>query len=135
MKRPFAVIGFSYLAAQAVALLFGFSFSLAVLAAAIVALAVYCLLLNKRSKLVLTVLSCVAIANAVYCAYDWVCVRPMSQLEGATAYITGTVSQDPYEENGRFYYTVKSKTNINDSTKHGFTCRISSKTKLGSFPK
>lgn len=129
-QRPFAVVGFSYLAAQAVAVFFGLEISLAFLAAALIALAAYFIIGKMRNAVISCVLVCLIFANAVYCLHDLARIRPMSALEGTSTYITGEIIKDPYESNGRYYYIVESYTNIDETTPINFNVRISSQSKL-----
>lgn len=108
MKRPFAVIGLSYLFALVVALACGerwsFYLALALLPAFVVSLFVRPL---RKQKTVPVALLSACIAFAAFFAANTAIVKPVKVLEGQTAFVVGTIADIPYEQYGRYYYTIE----------------------------
>ena len=95
MKRPFAVIGFSYLLAL-VAASFCDAVAAGVMAAFLAVCAVAAALLRvPRRRAVLAALLSGAVAMGGYCAVFLWRVEPMDALDGRTVEITGTVTDLP----------------------------------------
>lgn len=108
MKRPFAVIGITFLASLAAAAVFDALISL-VLAGAFAAGFVLSLFLSKFRKEktipVVFVTACAAFVLYLLAYQSW--VAPVQELSGQTGIITGAVSEAPYERYGRFYYELE----------------------------
>lgn len=75
-------------------------------------LAVLCVVLNKKSNKteICVGLLCIAFGILVYSASYNLQVEPAKQLEKHTAQLTATIIEEPYCENSRYYYSIKSKT-------------------------
>ena len=108
MKRPLATIGLSYLFALVVAFACGekqsFYLALALLPAFVVSLFVRPL---RRQKAVPAALLSACVAFAAFFAANTAIAKPVKVLEGQTAFVTGTIADLPYEQYGRYYYTIE----------------------------
>lgn len=110
MKRPLAVIGFSYLISLAVAVRLGINTCIAVSTLLLIAGAVFiCLKQLREYRAVICALVAACMAFGVFSAYSLLKLNPLSALYDSEAYITGTVSELPYENYGRYYYIVKTE--------------------------
>ena len=105
MRRPFAVIGFSYLAALAVALYIGEFFYLA--AAAFVA-CVLTLVIGKLRKTKFVPVICITSLIAIICAgfYTYLKIVPSQKILGKTASISARLCDLPYQKYDRYYYKL-----------------------------
>ncbi len=126
MKRPFAVIGITYLLSQAVAAYLGSSFALVTAISAIVITVLYLLACEKRNTVVVTVAVTVSIAMLVSFAYTKLYVEKVVPVEGQTVEIRGQVIEEPYEQYGRFYYILKTEMINADGIRHKIKIRVSS---------
>ncbi len=117
MKRPLAVIGFSFLAALRLAFIFGTENAL--IAAAICSIAGTAVLLIKRIRLggiAPAVLYSACAALIVLSAYSQFYIKPLEVYYGKSSDITAELCDLPYEQNDRFYYKLKIKsTDIPDA--------------------
>ena len=108
MERPLAVIGFTYLSALVVALIFGTESCIYIsaffLAAFVISLFVKPL---RKSAVFPTVFITSAIAVFVFYAYSSYSVLPNMTLSGQKAEITAELCDLPYEQNGRYYYKLE----------------------------
>lgn len=108
MGRPLAVIGFTYLSALAVALLFGTQQCIYIavffLAAFVISLIVKPL---RKSAVFPTVFITSAIACCSFYAYSSYSVLPNMALSGQTATVSAELCDLPYEQNGRYYYKLE----------------------------
>lgn len=129
MKRPFAVIGITYLTAQAVAVLFGSTAAMAILFACLPA-AVICFLISKKSRILFSVLLTAALACAAFLTFRFFFVAPSETLGGRSAFISGTVSRDPQSSEGRYYYTIRTESISLDDAPQKISLRLSSDVSL-----
>lgn len=106
LKRPFAYIGISYLVAQLAAVILGNIVAVSMLCITAAALIIYLLFEREKRRSVIAVGCAVICALAVNVAYYFTVVKPSASLEGQTAVITGTVSDEPYTNGGRYYYRI-----------------------------
>ncbi len=108
MKRPLAVIGFTYLAVVVVSFFLGLD-KLTVFIAVSVCLAAVFLKLRKTRKNVIFPAVCITSAAALVwlMCFNAVYVRPTEELYGKTAVITGEICDLPYEHDGRTYYKIE----------------------------
>ena len=108
MKRPLAVIGFTYLAVVVVSFFLGLD-KLAVFIAVFVCLAAVFLKLRKTRKNVIFPAVCITSAAALVwlMCFNAVYVRPTEELYGKTTVITGEICDLPYEHDGRTYYKIE----------------------------
>ncbi len=108
MSRPFALIGFVYLAVQAVSIYFGSGF--AFLASGCFFLLFFLSLFVTKlrtSKVVPIACLVTAVALSAYAGYHVWKIEPLAELAEKDASITGTLCELPYENNGKFYYTLR----------------------------
>ncbi len=132
MKRPMAVVGIAYLAAQITAVAAGMAISIALcVVSSLFALAALILLSDKHRRMVLPVLVSFAVAFGAYSIFSAVKAEPSKQLYGQTVYIRGTVAQQPYRSNDRYYYIVDTDSIEGLGEVQKTTLRISSTVSLG----
>ena len=108
MSRPFALIGFVYLAVQAVSIYFGSGF--AFLASGCFFLLFFLSLFATKLRTAKVVpIACLvaAVALSAYAGYHVWKIEPLTELAEKDASITGTLCELPYENNGKFYYTLR----------------------------
>lgn len=108
MSRPFALIGFVYLAVQAVSIYFGSGF--AFLASGCFFLLFFLSLFVTKlrtSKVIPIACMVAAVALSAYAGYHVWKIEPLAELAEKDASITGTLCELPYENNGKFYYTLR----------------------------
>ena len=105
MKRPFAVIGISYITALAVALLLG-SDSFFILCAVFLAGFAVCFLSKKSRKFAL-IFTTAFIAVLMLWGYTYAYIMPSVSLKGETAEISGILCELPYKYYDRYYYKIK----------------------------
>lgn len=95
-------------------------------------LAVLCVIFNKRSNKteVCIGLLCIAFGILTYSISYNLRVEPVKQLEDHTAQLTATIIEEPYCENGRYYYAIESKTiavdNMQTDTFENIKLKVSS---------
>ncbi len=128
MKRPFAVIGITYLLSQAVAAYLGSAFALVCALTALLILVIYRFLVEKRNTAVIAVLITASIAMFVSFAYTKMYVNNVVPVEGQTAYIKGQIIEEPYEQYGRYYYVIKTESIDADGVRQKIKIRVSSGT-------
>ena len=108
MLRPLALIGFVYLAVQAVSVYFGGVFACF---AAIVCLLLFGLFLwlpkIRKAKVLPVACLTAAVALGVFSVFHFIKIAPLAVLDNQDAQITGTLCELPYESNGKFYYTLR----------------------------
>ena len=135
MKRPLAVIGFSYLAALRVAFILGIEYA-PVLAAVSLAAGV-CAVIIRRLRTdgkMPCIFFGAAAALVVLSIFTSVCVTPNQSLYSASGRIDSTLVDLPYEQNGRYYYKLKIDSAGIPDAKPGATALVSSKTRLDVQP-
>ncbi len=130
MKRPFAVIGITYLISQAVAAYLGTAATLA--SVIIIALlgVLYYSFNGKRNKAVLTAVVTACIAMIISFGYTKLFVESAIPLEGETVYIKGQIVEEPYSQYGRYYYIIKTEQIGFEGARQKSKIRISSKDSL-----
>lgn len=138
MRRPFAAIGFSYLAALIVASRAGFAIStaMAVLCAVCAAIAFFCFSSYRFAKQAAAVFCAAAVALSAYCLFESFQYDPAVSLGGKTAWISGTIADDPVQNYGQFYYTIDAdKITVNGKVSPVHTkIRLTSQTALRAEP-
>lgn len=109
MRRPFAVIGFSYILALIAASYAGFGISAALTAiCAVCAAAVYFIFSSlKQRKAVAAAFCAAAAAFGVYSLAECFWYYPALALSGQSAQISGAVSDEPVQSYGKYIYTIK----------------------------
>lgn len=110
MKRPLAAAGFTFLAAQLCAVLFGTAVAVTCGVLLLVVLIVYFVLFrtNVKTLIVIILISAVACFGA-YSVYSHIRITPAERLEGRSALIQGRVIEQPYSSNGRYYCIIKTE--------------------------
>ena len=108
MKRPFAIIGITFLAALASASVFGARAG-AVLACAFAASFAVSLFFSKlrKEKTVPAALITACAAFVLYLLAVQMWVVSVQALDGKAGRVTGVISEAPYERYGRFYYELE----------------------------
>lgn len=138
MRRPFAVIGFTFIAALAAASYAGFGISAAVSAFCVVSAAVIFFVFPflKHGDTIAIVLCTTAAALLAFCFAECLWYIPAEKLDGKTAQIQGVISDEPQQNYGKYYYTVKAdKITVNGiDTKVHTKIRISSSYELSAEP-
>lgn len=127
MKRPFAVIGFSYLAALRVAFIIGIEY--AVILSIVCATAATVTLFVKRIRLggaLPAALYSAAAALIILSAFSQVFVMPAQNYVGKTGTISAELVDLPYKQNDRYYYKMKINSSDIDDANTGTTALISS---------
>lgn len=131
MKRPFAVIGITYLLSQAVAAYFGSSFALVGAIMAAVFTVLYALSVVKRNTVILAVAVTICAAMTVSFAYAKICIEPIIPVEGESVVVTGYIAEEPYEAYDRYYYVIKTESIDFDGVPQKTKIRLSSSIPLG----
>lgn len=126
MKRPFAVLGFTYLAALTVALLFGAKISYFI-SGVLAALFVLSLLSKKIRKRIAIPFITVTASVAMMSFSLFVSLRtaPVETLAGSEYSVTATLCEEAYESGGKYYYPLK-VTSVGGSEISGFKILASS---------
>ena len=108
MSRPFALIGFVYLAVQAVSIYFGSGFAF-LTSGCFFLLFFLSLFATKLRTAKVVPIACLvaAVALSAYAGYHVWKIEPLTELAEKDASITGTLCELPYENNGKFYYTLR----------------------------
>lgn len=108
MKRPMAVLGITFFAAQIFAAIVGAAVSAAVGCVVLcIAAASFVLFESEHRRVILPVLISCFIALGSYSVYTFAVVNESKVLEGRTAYVRGVIVDTPYESNERYYYIIK----------------------------
>jgi|GEM_PF-7110724 len=130
MKRPFAVVGITYLIAQTAAVLCGASASAVLFCIAVLCAIVLFAVLRKRPAWLLpAVLSCAVCfgLNAGYMFFD---VEPTLVLEGQTVMVSGRICCAPSVSFGRYYYVIETDSVFLDGMPQKVRFRLSSEKSL-----
>jgi len=131
MKRPLAIIGFTYLITLAVAVNFGVNLSVA--AAVLSFFGAVFIVFSKslrKFKAVICALVTASVAFSVFSAYYLYKIPPITELYDSEAYITGTVTELPYENYDRYYYLIKTDSVEIEGAEQNIKIRLSSKEAL-----
>ncbi len=128
MERPFAVIGFTYLSALMVALIFRefLSFNISVVLLILFAVSLFIKPLRK-SVIVPVVIITSSMALLLFSTYSSAYVAPVNQLYGKTTVVTARLCDIPYEQNGRYYYKLETQKNDIPNTVQNTKILVSSK--------
>lgn len=106
MKRPFAVVGITYLIAQTVAVLCGMAATVALFCVTVLGALVLFIFLKERPVWVMaSVLSC-AVCLAFNGAYMFFCAEPARAIEGQTVMLSGEICRPPVSYEDRFHYFI-----------------------------
>lgn len=112
VRRPLAVIGFTFLAALVAASFFGWmaNAALAVLFAVSAGVALFVFGGRPAAKATALALAAAAAALGWYCAVWQVCYQPAAQLAGQTADVTGLLDGLPQQSGGKTVYVIDART-------------------------
>lgn len=108
MKRPFAVLGFTYLAALTAALFLGADISF-FLSGVLLALFIFSLAIKKiRKKIAVPfVMITASVAILSFSLFVSVRVNPAETLNNTEQRVTATLCEEAYESSGRYYYPLE----------------------------
>lgn len=135
MKRPLALVGFSYLLALAAAVYFGARWSLVLACAALLGFLIAMLLPRARATGVFpAALLAVSLALGSFAAFSRSAVEPVRALAGKDAVIEGTVCDLPYQAYGRTYYIVEVRRTAGTTPAQSFKIRLSCQKALHAEP-
>lgn len=79
----------------------------------------------KKCKLIFISIIACAVALASFCAYTYVKVLPVSNLDGKDCEISATLCEEPEQINDKYYYTLKTNS-ISDSSVQKIKFKVSS---------
>ena len=107
MKRPFAVLGFTYLTALMVALFVGsnIAYILSGVLAVLVVISLFVKKLRKRIALPFIFITS-AVAMLMFSTFVEQKLKTFEVLSGTEQRITATVCDEVYESNGKYYYCL-----------------------------
>lgn len=135
MKRPLALVGFSYLLTLAAAVYFGARWSLVFACAALLGFAVTLLLPKTRAAGVFpAALLAVSLAFGSFAAYAQSAVEPVRALAEKDAVIEGTVVELPVQAYGKNYYVVEVRKTGGTELAQSYKIRLSSQKALHAEP-
>ncbi len=128
MKRPLAVIGFSFTAAAAVAFLVGSRLlNYLIISAALISVVLLIIpAARKKSFIPAVFISCTAAFLWVMCFYS-VYVQPIEPLYGENVVIEGKLCELPYEKSGYYYYKIETDFIYKESVPNKTTVFLSSR--------
>lgn len=132
MRSVFYVVGLCYMLGLLVAVIVGTDLAFYFVALPSF-LAVICAIFykDKKKKELCTGLLCIAFGILAYSGCYSLLAMPVKQLEGSTAQLTATITEEPYSVNGRYYYSIKTKA-VNIIDKQTATTPQSIRLKLSS---
>lgn len=135
MVRPLAVVNYTFFAAIVVVLIFGISS-----VNLIIPVAVICLSISLKSKKLrkagyMTAICITSVIAVIWVTcFTWVYVDPTDKLGGTDAYITGELCDNPYKQNGRYYYKLNTERIEAEDCIQNTTVLISSEKELNVQP-
>lgn len=146
MRRPFAVIGFTYLSVLLAASFFGYASNAAVALILVICSIVSFFALSsfKNGRTAAVIFLTAAAALGMWCLFTRFFYQPAVSLgettskayNGTAAVVTGTIEDLPTESNGKYYYVIKSDTITENGKayKTGVKIRAAFQNKLSSEP-
>lgn len=125
MRRPFAVIGFTWLGVLVAASYAGFALSiaLAIFCSVCAVVVLFCIKPEKR-RLPAAVFFAAAAAFAAFSFAEYFLYRPVTAFAGKTAQISGVIAEKPTESYGNYYYTIKTNSITVDGKQHNIKTKI-----------
>ncbi len=126
MKRPFAVVGITYLIAQTVAVLCGFAVTTALFCVAMLCALVVLLIYKDRPVWLLPVLLSCAVCFAANAGHSLFREKPVRALEGQTVLLSGRICEAPYQSYGRNFYIIETDSVLLESMPQKVRFRLSS---------
>ncbi len=131
MKRPFAVVGITYLITQAVAVLCGLAVTAVLFCIALLcALSLLAFAKNRPAWLLPSVLSC-AVCLGLHAGYSLAVVQPAQILQGQELYITGEIKEAPTYAYGRYSYIIETDSVSLVTAPQKLTFRLRTKEDIG----
>lgn len=111
MKRPFAIIGFTYIVTLIITSVCGLAISAASGILCLVFALIVCFGMSflKHKKAVTAVLLTAAAAFGIFCGFECIRYSPIKTLDNQKAEISGEICEDPEISYGRYVYTVNAK--------------------------
>lgn len=108
MKRPLALVGFTYLLAQAAAVFFGLPFALCAATCCGVMFVISLIIPRlKKEKAVPVACLTAAISLGVFSVAQIYLIQSVEILDDKDAVISGVICEIPYQSNQRYYYVLK----------------------------
>jgi competence protein ComEC len=131
MRRPFAVIGFTFIASLVAASYAGLSISAAMAAvcAASAIVVFFGLSFFKHRKTTAVALCAAAAAFGVFCLAECLWYNPVLALNGQKAEISGEIADTPDDSNGQYIYTINADKIVVD----GKTSPVKTKIRVYSY--
>ena len=126
MKRPLAIIGFTYLISLVAAEKLGAGVS-AIIAAFLLLCAITALLIKelRKFKAVILALMTACAAFSIFSVYAHLKIEPIKSLYDKQAVISGTVSKEPWSNYGNYYYVIETDSIELDGVPQEVTVRVS----------
>ena len=126
MKRPMAVVGFTYLSTLVAATYFNVNFAQIMSVVFFVLFLASLIFRTTRVKKVLPVAFLVAtIAFSMYTIFNYTTVMPIEKLDGQDVMVSGKICELPYSAYDRYYYVVETDKVDFDGAKQNMKLRIS----------
>lgn len=130
MKRPFAVIGLTYLLVLTAASGLRLQIVLCLLAAFfLLFLASVIIIPLRKARIYTACFATACIACCSFCLFSYLLVAPAVEVGGRDTEIAGTVVEEPMLSNGRYYYFVKTDS-ISCGGRQELKIRLSSRENL-----
>ena len=108
MKRPLALVGFTYLLAQAAAVFFGEPVAWYLAGGCLLFFVLsLCIRRLRREKAVPVACLAAMVACLAYGLGQMWLIRPMTPLDGQDVEVSGSICELPYQENDRYYYQIQ----------------------------
>ncbi len=107
MKRPFAVVGITFLITQAVAVLCGYTVTAVLFCVALLCVLAVFIFVKERPAWLMPVLLSAAVCLGCTAGGSLILFRPAQVLQGQELYVTGKVCEAPEYSYGRYYYIVE----------------------------
>ncbi len=134
MKRPLALVGFTYLLALMAAVALQ-KYTLFLGAVCLLAYGILLILGRQETyRLISLSLLTAALALGSFYGYTKAYVEPPASYDGKTALIEGTVSQEPEYADGRYRYVLRVKGNVLPDVSQEFQIRVYAREKLAERP-
>ncbi len=125
MKRPFAVVGITYLIAQTVAVLCGMAATAAMFCITVLCAFVLLILVKSRPAWLMPVLLSCAVCFALNGMYMFRGVKPTISLEGNTVMLSGRVCRAPICSDGRYNYIIEADEILTEDAPSSVRIRLS----------
>lgn len=108
MRRPLALVGFTYLLALVTAVYFGESAALILAVLSFVLfLVTICIKSCRANKAMPVAFAVAAVAFCVYAVYSVHQIKPVQSFDNRDATISGVICELPYKSYNRYYYVIQ----------------------------